>query len=162
MNRLLIVGKIIPGAEEQMARIFAESDATELPMITGVRHRSLYSLHDLYVHLVDVDGSGPAMLESARSHPLFVRVTEQLATCTSHYLPTWRTPRDAVARCFYHWDAPAAEARAGAEAGAGADAGSGAAGAGLNQAGAAEPVHLESDRGGMDVLDTPEPAERSS
>ena len=38
-----------------VAEIFTESDRTELPGIIGVRHRSLYSLDDLYVHLVETD-----------------------------------------------------------------------------------------------------------
>jgi cyclase len=105
MSRLLIVGRVVPGSEKQVAEIFTESDRTELPGIIGVRHRSLYSLDDLYVHLVETD-AGPASIESAGGHPLFVKVSQQLSTYISPYSPTWRSPRDAMARCFYRWDAP--------------------------------------------------------
>ena len=55
VKRGVIVARIKPGAEEEVARIFAESDETELPRITGVRHRSLYVLDDIYIHLVETD-----------------------------------------------------------------------------------------------------------
>jgi cyclase len=106
MSRLLIVGKINPGAEARLAQIFAESDETELPSITGTRHRSLYSIGDLYVHLVEMDGYDPAAMQAAHGHPLFVRLSERLSACTSPYLPNSRSPRDAMAQCFYRWEAP--------------------------------------------------------
>ncbi len=106
MSRLLIVSRIIPGAEGRVAQIFAESDATELPSLTGVTHRSLYCLHDLCVHLLETsDDVDPDALAAARNHPLFQQVNERLSAHTSPYLPTWRSPRDAIAGCFYRWDA---------------------------------------------------------
>ncbi|NYH41248.1 hypothetical protein HNR22_000975 [Micromonospora jinlongensis] len=106
MSRLLIVSRIIPGAEGRVAQIFAESDATELPGLTGVTHRSLYCLHDLCVHLMETSDVDPDALAAARNHPLFQQVNERLSAHTSPYLPTWRSPRDAIAACFYRWDAP--------------------------------------------------------
>ncbi|MFE9689356.1 TcmI family type II polyketide cyclase [Micromonospora sp. NPDC005806] len=105
MSRLLVVSRIVPGAEGRVAQILAESDATELPRLTGVRHRSLYCLHDLCVHLMETTDVDPAMAAEARDHPLYRRVNERLSAHTSPYLPTWRSPRDAVAACFYSWDA---------------------------------------------------------
>jgi cyclase len=113
MNRLLIVAKVIPGAEQQVAQIFAESDQTELPAIVGVQHRSLYRLDDLYVHLVETEEPAPDALETARQHPEFTRVSERLRPYVSPYLPTWRVPSDAMARCFYRWDAPSPAAGSG-------------------------------------------------
>ncbi|MFC6015916.1 TcmI family type II polyketide cyclase [Plantactinospora solaniradicis] len=107
MDRSLIVAKVVPAAEQQVAQIFAESDRTELPRLVGVRHRSLYRLHDLYVHLVETDSPGSAAVEGVRRHPEFVRVSERLAPHISPYLPNWRVPADAMARCFYRWDASA-------------------------------------------------------
>ena len=105
MSRLLIVSRIIPGSEGRVAQIFAESDATELPALTGVRHRSLYCLHDLCVHLMETGYVDPDALACARNHPLYLRVNERLSAHTTPYLPTWRSPRDAIAGCFYRWDA---------------------------------------------------------
>jgi len=108
MTRVLIVGKLIPGSEDRIAEIFADSDRSELPDITGVRHRSLYSLHDLHLHLIETAGSAPLDMARAHAHPLFVAVNERLDRYTSPYLPTWRGPRDAMAHRFYTWDAPPA------------------------------------------------------
>ena len=110
MNRVLIVGRIVPGTEEEIAKIFAESDDTDLYAVTGVRHRSLYHLDDLCLHLMETEESGPARLAQAQRHPLFVSVTERLAAYISPYSPTWRSPRDAMARCFYQWDGPGSTA----------------------------------------------------
>ncbi len=91
MTRLLIVSRIVPGTEEQVAKIFAESDAGGLPALTGVRHRSLYCLHDVCIHLMETDVD-PGSVGEARTNPLYLRVNERLAEHTSPYLPTWRSP----------------------------------------------------------------------
>lgn len=106
MHRSLIVARVVPDAERQVAQIFAESDETELPRIAGVRHRSLYRLHDLYVHLLETADAGADALRAAREHPEFARVSERLQQYISPYLPTWRSPQDAVAHCFYRFDPP--------------------------------------------------------
>ncbi|MEH1165975.1 TcmI family type II polyketide cyclase [Micromonospora sp. CPCC 205539] len=105
MERSLIVAKVVPTAEEQVAEIFAESDATELPGLVGVRHRSLYRLHDLYVHLLETEQPAQGAVEAARGHPEFIRVSDRLRPYVSPYLSTWRSPRDAMAHCFYTFDA---------------------------------------------------------
>ncbi|MEV4657282.1 TcmI family type II polyketide cyclase [Micromonospora sp. NPDC049301] len=105
MDRSLIIAKVVPTAEERVAEIFAESDATELPRLVGVRHRSLYRLHDLYVHLLETEQPAQGAVEAARGHPEFVRVSDRLRPYVSPYLSTWRSPRDAMAQCFYRFDA---------------------------------------------------------
>ncbi len=103
---VLIVAKIVPGCEAEVARIFAESDATELPQLAGVRHRSLFVLEDLYVHLIESDNDPAATISAVREHPLFRAVSEKLAPYIRPYNPaTWRSPLDAVAVEFYTWDA---------------------------------------------------------
>ncbi|QOC91462.1 TcmI family type II polyketide cyclase [Micromonospora craniellae] len=106
MDRTLIVAKVDPTAEATVAEIFAESDTTELPRLVGVRHRSLYRLGDLYVHLLETDSPGDEAVAAVRDHPEFQRVSARLSPYVSPYLPTWRSPRDAMARCFYHFDGP--------------------------------------------------------
>ncbi|RKN40588.1 TcmI family type II polyketide cyclase [Micromonospora endolithica] len=104
MDRSLIIAKVDPSAEARVAEIFAESDATELPHLAGVRHRSLYRLHDLYVHLLETELPGEGAVAAARQHPEFDRVSAALRRYVSPYLPSWREPRDAMARCFYRFD----------------------------------------------------------
>jgi cyclase len=101
------VGKIVPGTEEEIKKIFAEADETDLHAVTGVRHRSLYCLGDLCLHLMETEDDGPARLAQASRHPLVASVQERLGAYLAPYSPTWRSPRDAMARCFYRWDRPA-------------------------------------------------------
>lgn len=111
MNRLLVIGRIDPGSERHVAEIFAESDATELPAVTGTRHRSLYRLGDLFVHLTETEPQAPPPFAAAQGHPLLAEVGRRLAEHVSPYLPHLVAPGDAVAGCFYRWDAPAAAPR---------------------------------------------------
>ena len=103
MNRSLIVAKIRPDAEHEVARIFAESDRTELPGLVGVQRRSLYRLDDLYVHLLETQDPGAAAVERARGHAEFGRISDQLRPFISPYLASWQSPADAQAHCFYDW-----------------------------------------------------------
>ena len=106
MSRTIIVARIRPGTEREVARIFGASDATPLPEIIGVRQRSLYSLNDLYVHVVDIDDGDepqPETLERARALAGFKQVCEDLAPYISPYDSTWGRPQDAVATEFYRW-----------------------------------------------------------
>lgn len=108
MKRGLIVAKIKPGSEEAVAEIFAESDRGELPSIVGVRHRSLFILEDIYVHLVELDDSFDDKVAEVRDHPEFREISRKLDEHIVPYNPeTWKSPKDATAREFYSWDAPA-------------------------------------------------------
>ncbi|WP_019544130.1 TcmI family type II polyketide cyclase [Streptomyces sulphureus] len=104
MHRTLIIARMQPGAQDDVARIFAESDRTELPAVAGVTHRALYRLGDAYVHLLETSAPGGAAVQEARRHPEFTRVSERLSPFITPYLPDWRSPKDAVAECFYTWD----------------------------------------------------------
>jgi cyclase len=106
VNRTLIVARIRPGTEPEVARIFAASDATTLPTQLGVQERTLYSLDDLYVHLIEMDEDPDISLQKAGELPAFTRINDDLKPFISAYNPaTWRTPQDAVAKKFYHWTA---------------------------------------------------------
>ncbi|MFE9441170.1 TcmI family type II polyketide cyclase [Streptomyces sp. NPDC006602] len=104
MNRSLIIARITPGTEAEVGRVFAASDATDLPREIGVRERSLYSLGDLYVHLVEFDRDTEDAMAVAQQLPGFRDISRQLDPFISAYDPqTWRSPKDAMARRFYHW-----------------------------------------------------------
>ncbi len=108
VKRGVIVARIKPGSEEEVARIFGESDRSELPAIAGVRHRSLFVLGDVYVHYVEMDEDFTESVESLREHPLFQQISRELDAHITPYDPaTWRSPKDAQAREFYSWDPPA-------------------------------------------------------
>ena len=107
VKRGVIVARIKPGSEEAVARIFAESDETELPRAAGVRHRSLFVLDDIYIHLVETDDEFAEAVDSVRDHELFQDISRKLDPYIQPYDPaTWKSPKDAQAREFYSWDAP--------------------------------------------------------
>ncbi|HLQ61281.1 MAG TPA: TcmI family type II polyketide cyclase [Candidatus Acidoferrales bacterium] len=104
-RRSLIVARILPGSEKKVAEIFARSDATELPSLAGVRHRSLFVLEDLYAHLIESDGDLRGGVGDLRGHPLFQEVSRALEPYIQPYNPaTWRSPTDAFAREIYSFD----------------------------------------------------------
>ena len=107
LKRGVIVAKIKPGAEEEVAKLFAESDATELPRLAGVRHRSLWVLDDVYIHYVETDEDFAEAVDAVRDHPLFREISAKLDAYITPYDPeTWSSSKDAQARQFYVWEAP--------------------------------------------------------
>lgn len=103
MHRTLIVAKMRPGKADDIAKIFAESDASDLPHMIGVSRRTLFAFHDLYFHLVEADEDITEGLYRARSHPLYDDINRKLAECVSPYDPNWKEPKDAMAVPFYVW-----------------------------------------------------------
>jgi len=104
MHRSLIVARITPGSEREVAGIFADSDQTSLPATAGVLHRSLYSLGDLYVHLLETRDDGRRAVADVREHEEFQRVSDRLRQHIRPYLATWQSPQDAIAHCFYTYE----------------------------------------------------------
>jgi hypothetical protein len=107
MRRTLIVARIKDGAEDAVADLFAASDATELPHRVGVRSRTLFRYHGLYFHLIEADAEVRPAVDRLREDPLFRRLSDDLDAHISPYDPkTWRSPADAMATSFYHWERP--------------------------------------------------------
>jgi cyclase len=105
VKRGVIIARIKPGSEEKVAEIFAESDRSELPKLTGVRHRSLFVLEDIYVHLVETEDDFDSAVAGVRDHELFRDISKKLEPYIQPYNPaTWKSPKDATAREFYSWD----------------------------------------------------------
>jgi cyclase len=103
MHRTLIVARLQPEDREQVAKIFNDSDSSELPAMVGVTRRTLFSFHGLYFHLVEADEDIRARLYGVREHPLFVDVNTKLAQYMRPYSPDWREPKDSMAEVFYSW-----------------------------------------------------------
>ncbi|MDI9831115.1 TcmI family type II polyketide cyclase [Streptomyces sp. KAU_LT] len=104
MHHALIVARMEPGAAKDIAGVFAESDRGELPHLVGVTQRSLFQFGDVYMHFIEAERDpGPAIAKVA-GHPEFVGISRRLEAFVSPYDPqTWRSPKDAMARCFYQW-----------------------------------------------------------
>ncbi|GAB3965516.1 TcmI family type II polyketide cyclase [Streptomyces sparsus] len=107
MHSTLIVARMEPRSAEDVARLFAEFDTTDLPHRMGTRRRQLFSYQGLYFHLQDFDGEdGGERIEDAKSDPRFVGISDDLKPFIEAYDPqTWRSPADAMADRFYHWTA---------------------------------------------------------
>lgn len=103
-NRTLIVARLRPDGAAGAARLFGESDQTELPRVLGVTRRHLFEFHGLYFHYVEFDGDGREAVERARGRDDFKRLSDDLQHYVMAYDPdTWREPKDAMAREFYRW-----------------------------------------------------------
>ncbi|MFE0155612.1 TcmI family type II polyketide cyclase [Nonomuraea sp. NPDC059007] len=105
MNRTLIVARMQATSADAVAKIFTESDATQLPHMIGVSRRTLFRFHDLYFHLVEAGDGVTERLYQARSHPLYEDINTKLAEHMRPYDPNWREPKDAMAIPFYEWEA---------------------------------------------------------
>ncbi|MFE9019535.1 TcmI family type II polyketide cyclase [Streptomyces sp. NPDC007808] len=104
MHHALIVARMAPQSAPDIAGVFADSDRGELPHLVGVTQRSLFQFGDVYMHFIEAEQDpGPAIAKVA-GHPEFVDISRRLEAFVSPYDPqTWRGPRDAMARRFYHW-----------------------------------------------------------
>lgn len=109
MHSTLIVARLEPGGSADVARLFAEFDATEMPHRMGTRRRQLFSYRGLYFHLQDFDeDNGDELIEAAKTDPRFVGISNDLKPFIEAYDPaTWRSPADAMASRFYSWEASA-------------------------------------------------------
>ena len=104
--RMLIVARMDEAHQASVARVFAESDATDLPVSLGARRRTLFHYRGLYLHLVEADADFADRLSEARQNPLFADVNAKLSRYIRPYDPGWKEPRDAVAEPFYVWTRP--------------------------------------------------------
>ncbi|WP_405739948.1 TcmI family type II polyketide cyclase [Streptomyces sp. NBC_01525] len=107
MHSTLIVARMEPGSGTDVARLFGAFDETEMPHRMGTRRRQLFSYRSLYFHLQDFDtDNGGQLIEEAKTDPRFIGISEDLKPFIEAYDPaTWRSPADAMARRFYHWEA---------------------------------------------------------
>jgi len=103
MQRTLIVARLDTDDPAQIADIFGESDASELPGMIGVSRRTLFQFHGLYFHLAEADEDITPGLYRARSHPLYEDIHHKLANHLRPYDPKWQEPKDAMAVPFYQW-----------------------------------------------------------
>jgi cyclase len=106
MQYTLIVARMNEGDSGRVSEIWADSDATELPYLAGVKERRLFRFHGLYFQLIGSEDGLGERIEGLRGHPLFRDVNERLRPHIAAYDPaTWQGPADAMAKEFYSWNA---------------------------------------------------------
>jgi cyclase len=105
MHSTLIVARMRLEDGPDVARTFGEFDRTDMPDLMGTRRRQLFHYRGLYFHLQDFDSDdGGAAIEEAKTHPLFIKISQDLKPFIEAYDPaTWRSPADAMAKRFYAW-----------------------------------------------------------
>ncbi|MFD7553667.1 MULTISPECIES: TcmI family type II polyketide cyclase [unclassified Streptomyces] len=109
-HRALIVARMAPGSAPDIAGLFADSDAGELPHLVGVTHRSLFQFGDVYLHLIESDRPPGPEIAKVTEHPEFRQLSDRLTAYVSAHDPdTWRSPKDAMAHEFYRWENPRAK-----------------------------------------------------
>ena len=106
MHHALIVARMKPGSAPDIADVFAASDRGELPRLVGVSRRSLFQFgDDVYLHLIESEQDPAHAIAKVAGHPEFRSISERLEAYVSPYDPaTWRSPKDAMAQCFYRWE----------------------------------------------------------
>jgi cyclase len=109
MHSTLIVARMDLGSSADVAKLFADFDATEMPHLMGTRRRQLFSYRGLYFHQQDFDkDNGGELIEQAKTDPRFIGISADLKPFIEAYDPvTWRSPADAMATRFYSWEASA-------------------------------------------------------
>ena len=109
MYSTLIVARMAPESSVDVAKLFGDFDTTDMPHRMGTRRRQLFHFRDLYFHLQDFDSDeGGERIEGAKTDDRFVRISADLKPFIEAYDPkTWRSPSDAMAARFYHWEATA-------------------------------------------------------
>ncbi|GAA5194002.1 hypothetical protein GCM10023322_57320 [Rugosimonospora acidiphila] len=103
--RSVIVARIVPGSESKVGDVFGYYDRTTRPQDSGVIGRSLLSLDDLYIHVIERNVD-PKTLERPRGLPAFQQIAEAIAPYVTPYPKNWKVPSDSVAHEFYSWEAP--------------------------------------------------------
>ncbi|MEU4834416.1 TcmI family type II polyketide cyclase [Streptosporangium sp. NPDC023615] len=104
MHTTLIVAHFKPGSEAEIARLFAESDATELPHIIGVKRRKLFTFHDIYIHMVEAEQPVAGPVTSHHDSPLFQKISKALDEHIMPFEGRWGSIQQASAQQFYHWE----------------------------------------------------------
>lgn len=76
MHSTLIVARMEPGYNSDVAALFAKFDESEMPQLMGTRRRQLFSYRGLYFHLQDFDSdNGGELIEKAKTDPRFVAIS---------------------------------------------------------------------------------------
>src|SRR3712207_9524359 len=78
VHETMIIAKMDPRDADDVAAVFGRYDATSMPHEIGVRHRSLFRFHGIYVHLIGFDRPPSEAMRIAQSLPEFRAVSDEL------------------------------------------------------------------------------------
>jgi|GEM_PF-485219 cyclase len=107
LHTSLIIAKLNTDRFDEIRNLFTEFDRSHMPERMGTVRRQLFTFHDLYFHLQDFETEdGADRIESAKTDPVFVQISKDLRQYFKPYNPNWKSPKDAIANRFYHWERP--------------------------------------------------------
>ena len=98
----MIVCRIVPGSEGTVGDVFDHYDRVTRPQDLGVIGRTLLSLDDLYIHVIERNVD-PKVSGQSRGLPAFQKIAEAIAPYVTPYPKNWKNPSDSVAQEFYSW-----------------------------------------------------------
>lgn len=102
--RMIMVRLMEEGTQPALAAAFSRHDATGFGEQIGVAHRSLYSYHGIYLHLVEAESDLRPVLASQRDNPVWRTVDKEVTSLLSPVDPRFPSMPQAQASCFYTWD----------------------------------------------------------
>ncbi|MFG1607880.1 TcmI family type II polyketide cyclase [Actinoplanes sp. NPDC049265] len=88
----------------EVARLFAESDATDIPVTMGTLRRQLYLWRGIYLHIQDFAEPDPVKVISAvwtEGDPRFLQLVDDL----TQLIPPYDPAGNSLATRFYYWAA---------------------------------------------------------
>lgn len=101
----LIVARMNPASAASVSNLFESFDRTEMPHLMGTQRRELFQFHGLYFHLQDfTEMDVVSTVEAAKTDSRFIQISSDLRPYISPFDPAWRSPKDAMAQRFYHWE----------------------------------------------------------
>lgn len=114
MHTVVFIGRIAADAASSVSDLFAEFDASDLPILAGVRKRQMYTYHDLHINVLDFyrqpDG---VQIEEMKTDPRVVAHQRKLNALVTPLRPdAWRSVADSAAAPFYLWKQDGFEAEA--------------------------------------------------
>ncbi|MBT2206907.1 MULTISPECIES: TcmI family type II polyketide cyclase [Actinomadura] len=102
----IIVNKQLREHIPEVARLFAESDATDIPQSMGTLRRQIYLWRGVYLHIQDFSDSNSIEAISkvwTDGDPRFLQLVDDL----TRIIPPYDPNSHSLATRFYHWTAEA-------------------------------------------------------
>lgn len=102
MERLLMVSRMNPTSMDEVARLFAEHDATGVPATLGVTSRTLLHYQGLTMHLIQSEAEVLGRFDVLRADPSFNKLNNALTAHMRPLVKDWSGVQDSQAHEFYH------------------------------------------------------------
>lgn len=105
MFSVVFVGTMTDGAAPELAALFSEFDASDLPILARLSRRQMYSYYDLHINVLDFAGEpDAAKIEDLKADPRVAEHQRKLNELVAPLRPeSWHGVADSAATPFYLW-----------------------------------------------------------